>query len=312
MDLVCQNQVITDKYALYNGDCVRLIKNVPDNSVGLTLFSPPFAELYAYSDSPEDMGNSASYEVFFNQFRFLVNELHRVTKAGRIVSVHCIDIPAMKERDGYIGIKDFPGDIIRLFQSEGFIYHSRHVIWKDPLTEATRTKALGLMHKQLCKDSNMCRSGLPDYLVSFRKKGENESPISKPEGFTEYHGSSNVDGAGIKRSHNIWRQYASPVWMDIRQSNTLNKTSAREEEDQKHICPLQLDVIERVVALWSTEGDVVLTPFGGIGSEAYVAIRNNRKAILFELKESYYNQAVKNCAKVSSNKGGQNSLFGDE
>jgi len=295
---MAQQQVITDKYALYNDDCCEVIKDIPDDSIGMCIFSPPFAELYAYSDDIRDMGNSGSYDEFFTHFSFLVNQLLRVVKPGRIVAVHCIDIPAMKERDGYIGLKDFPGDIIRAFQREGFIYHSRHIIWKDPLTEATRTKALGLMHKQLCKDSTMCRSGLPDYLLAFRVPGDNPDPVSHDEGLTEYHGSSNIGGQGIKRSHNIWRAYASPVWMDIRQSNTLNKNPARTEKDQKHICPLQLDVIERAVALWSTQGDVVLTPFGGIGSEAYVALRNNRRAVLVELKESYFNLATQNCAKV--------------
>ena len=290
----CLNQTITEKYALYNGDCVEVIAGIPDNSIGLSVFSPPFAELYAYSDSDRDMGNCANYDTFFSHFKFLAEQLHRVIMPGRIVAVHCIDIPAMKERDGYIGLKDFPGDIIRLFQSVGFIYHSRQCIWKDPLTEATRTKALGLMHKQLCKDSSKCRSGLPDYLLAFRKDGENTSPIGHENGLTEYHGSGNPGGDGIKMSHNIWRAYASPVWMDIRQSNTLNKMPARSEKDSKHICPLQLDVIERAVALWSIKGDTVLTPFGGIGSEAYVAVKNNRRAILIEIKPEYYEVAVKN------------------
>jgi len=276
------------------------MRDVPDESIGLSIFSPPFAELYAYSDDPRDMGNSSSYEEFFGHFDFLIRELIRVIMPGRIVAVHCIDIPAMKERDGYIGLKEFPGDLIRAFQSHGFIYHSRHVIWKDPLTEATRTKALGLMHQQLCKDSTMCRSGLPDYLLAFRAPGENADPVEHDSGLREYHGSAKIDGHGVKRSHNIWRAYASPVWMDIRQSNTLNKNPARAAKDQKHICPLQLDVIERAVALWSREGDVVLTPFGGIGSEAYVAIKNRRKAILMELKESYFAQAVKNCASAAN------------
>ncbi len=297
----CKDMKITENYALYNGDCVELIKEIPDDSIGYSIFSPPFAELYAYSDHTEDMGNSSSYEQFFEHFGYLVEELNRVIEPGRLVSVHCIDIPAMKARDGYIGIKDFPGDIVRCFQNYDFIYHSRHTIWKDPLTEATRTKALGLMHKQLCKDSNMCRAGLPDYVLTFRKKGINKKPIKKPDGLTKYYGAEKISGSGIKRSHNIWRKYASPVWMDIRQSETLNKSAAREEKDQKHICPLQTDVVERCIALWTYEGDInvepdtILTPFGGIGTEAFVALKNKRKAILFELKESYYNQAVMNC-----------------
>jgi DNA modification methylase len=305
----CINQVTGENWIAYCGDCVDIVSELPDNSIGLSVFSPPFAELYAYSDSERDMGNSKNYEQFFDQFDYLIKELHRVMMPGRIVSVHCIDIPAMKERDGYIGIKDFPGDIIRSFQHAGFIYHSRHTIWKDPLTEATRTKALGLMHKQLCKDSTMCRSGLPDYIISFRKSGDNEKPISHDGGLTEYHGAATISGIGVKRSHNIWRAYASPVWMDIRQSNTLNKVEAREEKDQKHICPLQLDVIERIIALWSREGDIVLTPFGGIGSEAYVAVKNKRKAVLIELKEAYFRVAVKNITTAGKKAKGGYSLF---
>jgi len=301
---------ITGDYAIYNGDCVEVVSGIPDNSVGYSVFSPPFAEMYAYSDSERDMGNSRDYGQFFKQFGFLVEQLQRVMMPGRVVSAHCIDIPAMKERDGYIGIKDFPGDIIRLFQENDFIYHSRHCIWKDPLTEATRTKALGLMHKQLCKDSTRCRSGLPDYVVSFRKKGDNELPVSHPDGLMEYAGAVDPGGVGVKRSHNIWRQYANPVWMDIRQGNTLNKAIAREDKDQKHICPLQLDVIERCITLWSREGDVVLSPFAGIGSELYVAIKRHRMAVGVELKTAYYNVAVANCKKaVDERAHGQNLLF---
>lgn len=294
----CLNQIVKENYALYNGDCIDVVSGLPENSIGYSIFSPPFAELYAYSDSERDMGNTKTYDSFFVHFDFLIKELLRVMMPGRCVSVHCIDIPAMKERDGYIGLKDFPGNIVSHFCDAGFIYHSRHTIWKDPLTEATRTKAIGLMHKQLCKDSAMCRSGLPDYLLTFRKPGENPINIDHPDGLTEYHGANRIDGDGVKRSHNIWRAYASPVWMDIRQSVTLNKVAAREPDDQKHICPLQLDVIERGVQLWSKECDTVLTPFGGIGSEAYVAVKNNRRAVLVELKRAYFEQAVKNVSNA--------------
>lgn len=306
------DQVHGDGWVAYNGDCVDVVGGLPDKSVGLSVFSPPFAELYTYSNSERDMGNSRSYSEFFDQFRFLIKELARVIKPGRIVAVHCIDIPAMKERDGYIGLKDFPGDIIREFQAAGFIYHSRTAIWKDPLIEATRTKAIGLAHRSIVKDSAICRSGLPDYLLAFRMTGDNTDPISHPDGLTEYHGSKDPGEVGVKRSHNIWRAYASPVWMDIRQTNTLNKQEARDEKDEKHICPLQLDVIERAVCLWSKPGDAVLTPFGGIGSEAFVAIRNKRRAVLVELKKSYFDVAVKNCQKAEREKVGekaQNSLF---
>lgn len=288
--------VETERYALYHGDCCDVVRQFPAESVGFSVFSPPFAELYSYSDDDRDMGNSASYEQFFEHFKFLAGELLRVTQLGRIVAVHCIDIPAMKERDGYIGLKDFPGDLIRCFKDAGFIYHSRHVIWKDPLIEATRTKALGLMHKQLLKDSAMSRAGLPDYLLAFRVPGENAKPITHPDGLTAYAGSAKLpDGV---RSHNIWRAYASPVWMDIRQTYTLNKNGARDAADIKHICPLQLDVIERAITLWSNPGDVVLTPFLGIGSEAYVAVKMGRKALGCELKASYFRQAVKNLSHV--------------
>lgn len=288
------DQAFGQTWAFYQGDCCEIIGGVPDASVGLSVFSPPFAELYAYSDSERDMGNSRSYAEFFKHFGFLVRELRRVVKPGRIVAVHCIDIPAMKERDGYIGLKDFPGDIIRAFQAEGFVYHSRHCIWKDPLIEATRTKALGLAHKQVMKDSSMSRSGLPDYLLALRAPGENAEPIRHPYGFTRFVGEREPGEQGVKYSHNVWRRYASPIWMDVDQQNTLNKMPARDDRDEKHICPLQLDVIERAVELWSNPGDTVFSPFGGIGSEGYVAVKRGRKAILCELKASYWRVGVEN------------------
>lgn len=293
------NQTITDKYALYNGDCISVMHDLPDGKIDFSIFSPPFADLYCYSDSPMDLGNCKNYDEFFVHFGFVVEQLARIIKPGRNCAVHCMDIPAMKERDGFIGIKDFSGDIIRLFQKHGFIYHSRHTVWKDPLIEATRTKALGLMHKQLQKDSIKSRAGLPDYLLCFRNAGENETPITHPDGLTSYAGSDEIPRAeGIKRSHNIWRAYASPVWMDIRQTLTLNAKAAREADDEKHLCPLQLDVIERACVLWSNPGEVVFTPFMGVGSEVYGAVLNGRKGIGAELKEAYYNQAVKNLASV--------------
>lgn len=291
------NQEIQDKWAMYNGDCCEVIKDIPDNSIGYSIFSPPFAELYTYSNSERDMGNAKDYQEFFEHFKnFLIPELHRVLKPARSVSFHCMNIPAMKERDGYIGIKDFRGDLIKCFQQSGFIYHSEVVIWKDPLIEATRTKALGLMHKQLMKDSYICRQGLPDYVITMRKEGNNEECdfIGHPEGFTSYAGKDEPKETGIKYSHLVWQKYASPVWMDIRQTNTLNKGNAREEQDEKHICPLQLDVIERCLALWSNPNDIVLSPFAGIGSEGYKAIEMDRRFIGIELKSSYYNEALKN------------------
>lgn len=309
------NQYVTDRMSLFNGDSCEVLKAIPDNSIHFSIYSPPFASLYTYSNSDRDLGNCRTNEEFFQQFKFIVAELYRVIKPGRLMSVHCMDIPAMKERDGYIGLQDFPGDLIRLFQDCGFIYHSRTVIWKDPLVEATRTKALGLMHKQLCKDSAMCRNGLPDYLITMRKPGDNEEPIKHPDGLTRFIGEDEPN-APMKEptlkdskkhrnismakedpvySHQVWRKYASPVWMDIDQSYTLNRTDAREEKDERHICPLQLQVIERAMELWSNPGDTVLTPFLGIGSEAYIALKMKRRAVGIELKESYFNQAVKNC-----------------
>ena len=311
------NQKIDDRYAMYNGDCVEVLKGITDNSIHYSIFSPPFASLYTYSNSDRDMGNSASDNEFYEHFKFLISELYRVTMPGRLLSFHCMDLPMMKSRDGVIGLKDFPGELIRMFTNAGFIYQSKVTIWKDPLVEATRTKALGLLHKQICKDSSMCRQGLPDYLVTMRKPGENPEPIAHPEGFESYIGEDEPEGAKIERpqpdvekyekkekynevpvySHQVWRKYASPVWMDIRQSNTLNGKSAREEQDERHICPLQLDVIARGINLWTNENDIVLDPFAGIGSSNYVALKMGRRTIGVELKENYYNLALENVEK---------------
>ena len=304
MDVI--NQDSGNKWMLYNGDSCEVLKGLPDNSVDFSIFSPPFANLYTYSNSERDMGNCKTDEEFYTHFRFIAGQLKRVIKAGRLVSIHCMLIPAMKERDGYIGLKDFRGDIIRLFQDAGFIFHGEVTIWKDPLLEAVRTKALGLMHKQLCKDSSRCRQGLPDYIVTMRKPGENKDLISHENGMVTYAGSDDVKN-GVY-SHEVWRKYASPVWMDIRQTNTLNKTGAREEKDERHVCPLQLDTIERCLTLWSKKDDVVLSPFAGIGSEGYQAIKNGRKFIGVELKESYYNCAVKNLTRIETS-ATQKELF---
>ena len=315
MNIKIMNQQVTDKYAIYHGDSCEVLKGIPDNSIHFEIYSPPFANLYTYSNSERDLGNCTNSDVFFNHFQFIAQELFRVLMQGRLMSVHCMDIPFMKERDGYIGLNDFPGYLIRMFQEIGFIYHSRVTIWKDPLIEAVRTKAIGLMHKQIVKDSAMCRQGLPDYLITFRKPGDNPELISHPDGFTEYIGENEPKGckkAAVLKdsqkhrnismvktdpvySHHVWRRYASPVWMDINQSNTLQYRSAREDKDEKHICPLQLDVIRRALELWTNKGDVVLSPFGGIGSEPVVAIEMGRKAIAIELKESYYKQMKANC-----------------
>lgn len=259
------------------GDCVQLIKSVPDESVGFSIFSPPFAELYTYSDKLEDMGNSKDYKEFFIAFNFLVKELYRVMWSGRNVAVHCMDLPIQKGKEGFIGLRDFSGMILSAFQEAGFIYHSRVTIWKNPVTEMQRTKALGLLHKQVKKDAAMSRVGIPDYLMVFRKDGEHKHPV---------HCDIDVD---------TWQKYASPVWMDIDYSNTLNAAKGREERDEKHVCPLQLDTIKRAITLWSNEGDTVLTPFLGIGSEVHQAIMMGRFGMGFELKESYFNEAAKNC-----------------
>lgn len=299
----CLDQHHGKEYAAYNGDCVDVIKAIPDESIHMSVFSPPFADLYAYSDSPRDMGNCRDYDEFFTHFGILIDQLFRVVIPGRICAVHCMDIPSMKERDGVIGVKDFSGDIIRAFQSRGWVYHSRTLIWKDPLIEATRTKALGLMHKQLCKDSTKSRCGLPDYLLAFRKPGDNPIPVEHPDGLVDYFGSDDPGGDGVKRSHNIWRAYASPVWMDVRQTHTLNFREARDPQDEKHVCPLQLDTIQRAVTLWSNPGEVVLSPFMGVGSEVYGAVALGRKGVGIELKPSYFRQAVKNLSSLERRSG---------
>jgi len=279
------NQEVREKWALYNADCVEVVASLPDNSVGFSVFSPPFASLYTYSDSPRDMGNSRTYEEFASHFAFLAADLFRVTKPGRLVSFHCANIPLMKERDGVIGLRDFRGDMIRWFQAAGFIYHSEVTIWKDPVIEMQRTKSLGLLHKQIKKDSCRSRMGNPDYVVTMRKDGENFEPVSHTnESFP-------VDQ---------WQKWASPVWMDIDQGNTLSYMQARDSNDERHICPLQLDVIERCIELWSNPGDVVLSPFAGIGSEGYVAVTRGRRFIGIELKPSYYEVAVKNLRAAES------------
>ena len=272
-------QVIENRYAIYNGDSCEIVKDIPDNSIHYTIFSPPFASLYTYSNSDRDMGNSKGDDEFYNHFIFLAKELYRVTMPGRLLSFHCMDLPLMKERDGVIGLKDFPAIIRKIFEDCGFIYHSKVTIWKNPVTEMQRTKALGLLHKQIRKDSAMNRQGIPDYIVTMRKPGEN------PERISHTHESFPVD---------VWQNYASPVWMDIRQSDTLQKKSAREDKDERHICPLQLEVIQRCIELWTNQNDIVLDPFAGIGSVPYIAVKLGRRGIGVELKESYYKQAVNN------------------
>lgn len=290
------DQVVNENYAIYHGDCVELMKGIPDDSIHYSIYSPPFASLFTYSNSDRDMGNSKDRAQFWTHYKYLIAEHFRTHMPGRIISVHCMNLPTSKQNDGFIGISDFRGEIIRAFIDAGFIYHSEVVIWKDPVVAMQRTKALGLLHKTIEKDSTMSRQGLPDYLVMFRKPGVNPEPVAGKLKIEEYAGTNAPDVASgayngeIDRwnSINIWQQYASPVWMDINQQNTLQYREARDNDDERHICPLQLDVIARGLQLWSNPGDTVLSPFGGIGSEGYMSVKMKRKPILFELKESYF------------------------
>jgi superfamily II DNA or RNA helicase len=282
-----------DGWEMRLGDCIEEVRTIPSDSVHYSIFSPPFASLYTYSDSERDMGNCREHSEFYEHFKFLAGELYRSTRPGRLLSFHCMNLPASKTRDGYIGIHDFRGEMIRIFLDAGWIYHSEVCIWKDPVTAMQRTKALGLLHKQIRKDSTMSRQGIADYLVTMRKHGENPERVSHtPEEFPV----------------SLWQRYASPVWMDINPSRTLQKTSAREEKDERHICPLQLDVIDRAIMLWTNPGDMILSPFAGIGSEGHQAITLGRRFLGIELKESYYRQAVLNLQAASSS-GGEMSLF---
>lgn len=273
------NQEVNADFAAYHGDCVEVLKGIPSESINYSIFSPPFSSLYTYSNSDRDMGNSKDDEMFWFHFRFLIEELYRVLMPGRNISLHLMNLPTSKTHHGYIGIRDFRGDTIRAFESYGFIYHSEVTVWKDPVVAMQRTKALGLLWKQIKKDSSMSRQGIPDYVVTFRKPGVNPKPIAHTaEEFP-------VDE---------WQELASPCWMDIKQSNTLNRKLAREAQDERHIAPLQLDLIQRCLKLWSIPGDTVLSPFMGIGSEGFVSLQMKRHFIGVELKKSYFDLAVKN------------------
>ena len=275
------NQASGDNYTVFHGDCVDVLKGIPDATIDYSIFSPPFASLYTYSNSPRDMGNVRNDAEFFEHFAFLIAELRRVMKPGHNVSFHCMLMPTSKERDGYTGLKDFRGDLIRAFQQHGFIYASEVCIWKDPVTSMQRTKALGLLYKTVRTNACMSRQGIPDYLVTMRAPGEMVDKVTHdPEQYPV-----------IK-----WQQVASPVWMDIDPSDTLQYRSAREHDDERHICPLQLEVIRRGIDLWTNPGDVVLSPFTGIGSEGFVAVEMGRKFVGAELKQSYFEQAARNLA----------------
>lgn len=275
-------------WTIYNGDCIEVLAGIPDASVGYSVFSPPFSSLYTYSNSDRDLGNCRDDETFFKHFAFVLDELFRVLMPGRSVSMHCMDLPTSKVRDGEIGLRDFPGELIRAGERSGFIYHSSVVIWKDPVTSMQRTKALGLLHKTIRNDSSMSRMGIPDRVVTLRKPGDNPAPIAH----------------GTKYPVDKWQRVASPIWMDINPSETLQFRAAREENDERHIAPLQLEVIRRCVELWSGPGDIVLSPFAGIGSELYVSVDMGRKAVGVELKPSYFDQAVKNMRYLDEHRGG--------
>lgn len=274
----CINAEHGENWSAYNADCVDLATQMPGDCLDLSIYSPPFANLYIYSESAADMGNSADDGEFFEHYTFLVSELFRMTKPGRISVVHCAELPNFMWKDGRRGFRDFSGELVRIHMAAGWEWHCPRVtIWKDPVVEMQRTKALGLLHKQIKKDSTMSRIGCPDYLLVFRKPGENSEPVAHtPEQFP-------VDR---------WQQWASPVWMDVRQTHVLNRKGAKDEKDEKHICPLQLDVIERCVGLWSNPGETVFSPFMGIGSEGYQALKFGRKFFGAELKDSYFRQAV--------------------
>lgn len=286
----CLGQETGEGWVMYHGDCVDVVSGLPERSVDYSIFSPPFASLYTYSNSPRDMGNCRTNEDFFEQFDYLVQQMVRVMKPCRNVSFHCMLLPTSKERDGYIGLRDFRGDLIRAFQRRGFIYASEVCIWKDPVTAMQRTKALGLLHKTVRENASMSRQGIPDYLVTMRAPGEIEDRVKHDP--AEYPVSK-------------WQRIASPIWTDIDPQDTLQYQSAREHDDERHICPLQLEVIRRGIDLWTNPGDVVLSPFAGIGSEGHVALQMGRRFVGVELKRSYFEQAHRNLTQALS----QSDLF---
>ena len=290
----CIDQTTGENFSLFHGDCVEVLKGLPEKSIHYSFFAPPFASLYTYSNSPRDMGNVRNDAEFFEHFDFLIEQLVRVMKPGHNVSFHCMLMPTSKERDGYIGLKDFRGDLIRAFQKHGFIFASEVVIWKDPVTAMQRTKALGLLHKTVRENACMSRQGIPDYLVTVRTPGEMVDKVKHT-----------VENYPVSK----WQRVASPIWMDIDPNDTLQYRSAREHDDERHICPLQLEVIRRGVELWTNPGDIVLSPFAGIGSEGYVSLQMGRKFIGAELKESYYRQAAQNMKNALMTTG---DLFGNE
>lgn len=319
-------EMITDRYAVYNGDCVEKMAAMPDKVVDLSVYSPPFASMYTYSSSDHDLGNCKDYEEFLHHYEFVVSELCRLTKPGRFTAVHCMDIP----KNGDNGLVDFPGDIIRLHEKNGWKFWDRKNIWKEPLRVAIRTRQRALMHVQLVTDTAKCRGALADYLLIFKKKGENEVPIQKPYGLTDYAGDLELmnkteleEYLALKDTHKeytddktnrlsqfIWRRYASSAWEDIRANVCLNYKPGRDKDDDRHVCPLQLDIVTRTVQLYTNPNEVVLTPFMGIGSEIFAAVEAGRKGIGIELKPSYFRQAVKNLVMAGKNQDtAQKGLF---
>lgn len=322
------NQVSGRNWHLWCGDCCAVSRALPNETVHYTIYSPPFVSLYTFSDDLRDMSNNRSDQEFWDHYRFLIAECFRVTKPGRLVSIHCMNLPTSKLRDGFIGLRDFRGDVIRAHEDAGFYYHSEVVIRKDPVSAMQRTKSIGLLHKQIVKDSHISRMAVPDYFVTMRKPGDNAEPISGP--FDAYYGDeAPCDGPlriesgwhGTRHvrpgdttngvdwfSVAVWQRYAEPIWMDISQSDVLSRKEARDEADEAHIAPLQLTPIRRCVDLWSNPGDIVFSPFAGIGSELYVAIQMGRRAIGVELKPSYFQQAVQNLQRAES-ENPQHELF---
>jgi len=298
--MIKNKEIKTENYHIINGDCVQEVAKLEDNVADLVVFSPPFAELYVYSDKEEDMGNVSNYKEFEKHFQYLIPELKRTLKDGRICAVHCMDLPIQKGKEGYIGLRDFSGMLIEWFTNQGFIYHAKTTLWKNPVTEMQRTKALGLLHKTIKKDSAMSRVGIPDYVLFFRNAGDNLVPIQHQDKDESKPNYLPVD---------LWQKYASPVWMDVDYRRTLQYRSARDGNDEKHICPLQLDTIERIIHLYSNEGETILSPFGGVGSEGFQAIKMNRKSISVELKESYFKINEKNHRDIVREKESVLTLF---
>jgi DNA modification methylase len=311
------DQRITDRYAVYNGDSAEVLPTLPADSAHLSVYSPPFAELYLYSSSERDLSNCRDYEEFLAHYEFIVRQVHRLTRPGRVSCVHCADIPIPGQRKGY---RDLPGDIIKMHERVGWYYHGRVCIWKEPLRVALRTRLQHLTHKNICKDSSVCFPAGADFLLLFKKHGKNEVPVAKPTGLDTYAGEKPPPERLLKHrgetrqeknrlSQWIWRRYASAFWTDVRVERVLPYKQCREPDDEKHVCPLQLDVIERAVVLWSNPGEVVLTPFMGVGSEVYEAVRNGRKGVGVELKPAYFKQTLKNLDAVDDAKTDAGSLL---